>query len=146
MVGNGPLEPVMRRAASGMPNIVFVPFQNQSQMPRTYCAADLFVLPSHGGAETWGLSVNEAMCMARPIVVSSHVGCAQDLVHAGRNGLVFPAGNVDALTATLSDALSDRVRLASWGAESLRIVASYSYAAAAQGLCSALASVRPIAA
>ena len=137
-VGAGHLTDALRTAAAGVPNVHFAPFQNQSYMPRTYAAADLFVLPSQGRGETWGLAINEALCLGRPVIVSNHVGCAADLVEPGRNGLVFPAGNVDALAAALRDALSDRVRLTRWGEEGRRIVARYGYEQATAGLVEAL--------
>ena len=137
-VGAGHLEPELRGQAEEMPNVRFAPFQNQSQMPRTYAAANLFVLPSHGHGETWGLAVNEALCLGRPVIVSDHVGCAADLVEPGRNGLIFPAGNIDALVAALRDALSDRKRLVRWGEEGRRIVARYSYAQTSAGLFEAM--------
>jgi glycosyltransferase involved in cell wall biosynthesis len=138
-VGAGPLEREMRQAAAPHDNIRFAPFQNQTRMPRTYAISDLFVLPSFGEGETWGLAVNEAMCMERPIIVSDHVGCAEDLVHPQHNGLIFPAGNVAALADCLREALSDRERLRQWGAESRRIINGYSYAQMTQGLREALA-------
>ena len=137
-VGAGHLEGELRARAADVPNVFFAPFQNQSRMPRTYAAADLFVLPSYGAGETWGLAINEALCLARPVIVSDHVGCAADLVEPGRNGLVFPAGNVHALAAALREALSDRARLANWGQEGLRMVARYSYVEASRGLFEAL--------
>ena len=140
-VGAGHLEGELRARASGQRHVHFAPFQNQSEMPRTYASADLFVLPSYGRGETWGLAINEALCLARPVIVSDHVGCAADLVEPGRNGLVFPAGNVDALSAALREALSDRGRLARWGEEGRRIVARYSYAQASGGLFKALAAL-----
>ena len=139
-VGAGPLEKELREAASPHACIRFAPFQNQTKMPRTYAAADLFVLPSFG--ETWGLAVNEAMCMGLPVVVSDRVGCAEDLVHPRRNGLVFEAGNVADLAACLRAALSDRERLRRWGAESRRLVCDYSYAKMTAGLREALAHLR----
>ena len=138
MVGDGEMEAVLRAQAAGHPRIVFAPFQNQSLMPRTYTLADLFVLPSFGRDETWGLAVNEAMCLAKPIIVSSHVGCARDLVEPDANGLVFPAGDVDALTASLRDALSDPERLARWGQRSREIISGYTYARGVAGLRQAL--------
>ncbi len=140
-VGDGELENALRARAGEHPRVVFVPFQNQSQMPRTYAAADVFVLPSHARDETWGLAVNEAMCLARPIIVSSHVGCGPDLVRSGQNGLVFPAGDVAALTAALHEALSDTVRLQRWGEESSRIVAAYNYRNALAGLRQACVAI-----
>ncbi len=134
LVGDGEMEAALRAQAGAHPRIHFVPFQNQSLMPRTYALADLFVLPSQGRDETWGLAVNEAMCLGKPIIVSSHVGCAQDLVKPGENGLVFPAGDVSALTASLRDALSDSARLARWGERSREIVSGYTYGRALEGL------------
>ena len=134
LVGDGEMESALRAQAAGHPRIHFAPFQNQTAMPRTYAAADLFVLPSFGSGETWGLAVNEAMCLGKPIIVSSHVGCAADLVQPGGNGLVFPAGDVSALTAALRDALSDSTRLAAWGDRSREIISGYTYAHALAGL------------
>ncbi|MBD2491096.1 glycosyltransferase family 4 protein [Aulosira sp. FACHB-615] len=137
-VGAGPLETDLKTSAAQHSNIYFAPFQNQTLMPRTYAIADLFVLPSYGASETWGLAINEAMCLSRPVIVSSHVGCAQDLIHHQHNGLVFPAGNVSALTSSLQEAFSDRQRLRHWGEESQKIVSQYSYTQASQGLKQAL--------
>lgn len=141
LVGNGEQEAVLRQDAAVRPDIVFVPFQNQTQMPRTYAAGDVFVLPSQGRGETWGLAVNEAMCLGRPVIVSNHVGGAQDLVQDHRNGLVFPAGDVPALTAALREALADPERLRAWGAYSREIIRRYDYTHATMGLKEAVTSV-----
>lgn len=139
-VGAGALESELRSQATH-PHIYFAPFQNQTLMPRTYAAADLVVLPSYGSQETWGLSINEAMCMSRPVVASTHVGCVPDLIQPYRNGLVFPAGSISALATTLVEACSDRERLQMWGKESRKIIANYSYSQMTQGLRAALVSL-----
>jgi glycosyltransferase involved in cell wall biosynthesis len=144
-VGSGELQDQLKNQAANHPHIHFATFQNQTQMPRVYAIADVVVLPSHGGDESWGLAINEAMCMARAVIVSSHVGCARDLVHPHHNGLVFPSGDVSALTICLQTAFSDRQRLANWGAESRRIISGYSYAAATQGLQQALSFLHQVA-
>lgn len=141
-VGSGPLEQQVKAAAHGNQKVFFAPFQNQSLMPRTYSIGDVFVLPSFGKSETWGLAVNEAMCMGRPVIVSDHVGCAQDLVAPYQNGLTFTAGDVEALTRCLRDALSDRPRLRAWGERSRKRIESYSYAQATHGLLEAMRFVR----
>jgi glycosyltransferase involved in cell wall biosynthesis len=137
-VGAGHLEDAVRAAAADVPNVYFAPFQNQSQMPRTYAAAELIVLPSCGEGETWGLAINEALCLGRPVIVSDHVGCAQDLVIPGGNGLIFPAGNGLALAAALQEALSDRDRLARWGEQGRQIIRDHDYASSSEGLFAAL--------
>jgi len=67
-VGNGILEKEMKSAAAD--NVLFMPFQNQSQIPSIYHAANIFVLPSQGPGETWGLAVNEAMACGKAILIS----------------------------------------------------------------------------
>jgi len=137
-VGTGPLEEELKRYAGNYSDIYFAPFQNQSLMPRTYAIADLFVLPSYGPNETWGLAVNEAMCMGCPIIVSDHVGCAQDLVFTHQNGMVFEAGNVAELSQALQKALSDPQQLVAWGKQSIDIISKNSYASTTKGLEQAL--------
>jgi len=101
IAGEGPMEEDLRRRADNHSRVHFLGFQNQSRMPVVYRLADVFVLPSRGPGETWGLAVNEAMACGRPVVVSNRVGCASDLVEEGENGYVVPAED----TAALSDAL-----------------------------------------
>ena len=79
-------------------HITLLPFQNQSIMPIVYRLGDVFVLPSRGPGETWGLSVNEAMASGRAAIVSDKCGCANDLFPNEFSKYIFPAGDVDALT------------------------------------------------
>ena len=138
-VGSGPLEAQLRQAAERHPKIYFAPFQNQSVMPRTYCGGDIFVLPSW--SETWGLAVNEAMCIGLPVILSDHVGCARELVVPYENGLIFKAGDVPALAACLREAVSDRARLKRWGERSRLLIQDYSYRQTTDGLLEAMASL-----
>lgn len=137
-VGDGELETTLKKEAQPFLNVKFAPFQNQSLMPRTYAIADLFVLPSYGEGETWGLAVNEAMCLSCPVIVSDHVGCASDLVIPEQNGLIFEAGNIEQLTKVLQISCSDRERLKKWGKRSREIINNYSYEHLATGLSKAL--------
>ena len=138
LVGGGPLESEMRRAAAFHPSIHLVQFQNQSVVPRVYFAADVLVLPSCGPDETWGLVVNEAFCCGRPVIVSDEVGCHLDLVRHGENGLVFQAGDLKALIECLREALSLPARLKEWGENGRKRVADFSYQETTAGLANAL--------
>jgi glycosyltransferase involved in cell wall biosynthesis len=137
LVGAGSLEEQMRQQAHDLQQVYFAPFQNQTWMPRTYAVGDLIVLPSDE-YETWGLCINEAMCLGKPAIVSDQVGCGPDLIVPGQTGLIFPMGDVDALTDRLRQALSDPERLHQWGQASIQRVRDYSYARAADGLEAAL--------
>ncbi|MEB3350065.1 MAG: glycosyltransferase family 4 protein [Cyanobacteriota bacterium] len=144
-VGAGPLEASLRaRAAQLAPGrVIFEGFQNQSAMPRTYALADLVVLPSYGSGETWGLCINEAMNLARPVIVSSHVGCGPDLVIPGETGWIVPAGDVAALSGRLAVALQDPQRLKTMGQKALAHINRFSYRDATEGLMAALQAVVP---
>src|SRR5207248_580451 len=61
--------------------VKFMGFVNQSQLPETYRAADILVLPSE--YEPFGLVVNEAMACGLPAIVSDQVGARFDLVRHG---------------------------------------------------------------
>jgi len=140
MAGAGVHESRLKELAASAPNIRFLPFQNQTSMPSLFAAADVFVLPSFGRHETWGLAVNEAMNCRCAVIVSDHVGCARDLVVDGENGRIIPAGDAAALERAIRDATSDRQRLKRWQDRSVEIVDRYSYSAARDGLIRALAS------
>jgi glycosyltransferase involved in cell wall biosynthesis len=119
--GSGELEPGLREAARDNQRIHFMPFQNQSLMPAVYRIGDVFVLPSCGPGETWGLALNEAMACRRPVIASSMVGASRDLVQRGYNGWAFTAGDVDELTGTLNEAIgcgTNRLRAMGVNAES----------------------------
>ncbi len=93
-VGNGNLEPALKQHATNNPNIHFINFQNQSNMPVIYQACDIFCLPSKGPGESWGLAVNEAMACGKAILISDKTGCAVDLVKNGVNGYIHTATSV----------------------------------------------------
>ncbi len=89
IVGNGELETIIKDKAKHLNNVTLLPFQNQSRMPVVYRLADIFVLPSKGSAETWGLAINEAMASGRMIIASNKCGGAIDLIENGKNGFVI---------------------------------------------------------
>ncbi len=127
LVGNGELEPELRMLAEGHDHIHFMPFQNQSLMPAVYRLANVFVLPSMGPGETWGLAVNEAMASGRPVIVSDRVGCARDLVIENQTGWVVRAGDPDDLGRALKRACQLGAEgLAAHGAQALRHIAEWS--------------------
>jgi glycosyltransferase involved in cell wall biosynthesis len=132
-----------RAARSPAADVRFLPFANQTEMPARYRLADLFVLPSRGNSETWGLAVNEAMHLGVPCLVSDVVGCQRDLVTDGDTGWVFRAGDAAHLRAKLEEALAALARdAAGVKAQALARIAGYTYAQTTEGLLRALAAIR----
>jgi glycosyltransferase involved in cell wall biosynthesis len=144
-VGDGEMKPVLQARAVRNPaaDVRFLPFANQSEMPARYLLADLFVLPSRGNSETWGLAVNEAMHMGVPCLVSDLVGCQRDLVTDGETGWVFRAGDPTHLRAKLDEALAalDREAIGFKSRIATRIT-GYRYAQTTEGLLRAINHLR----
>lgn len=92
IIGTGSEENNLKSMAND--NIHFLGMVDNLKLPNYYRKADVFVLPSC--SETWGLVVEEALNNGLPVIVSSHVGCHDDLV-TPYTGLVFPSGNAKAL-------------------------------------------------
>jgi glycosyltransferase involved in cell wall biosynthesis len=89
--GNGHLEEELKARSKNDCRIKFLNFQNQSMMPAVYSLGNVFLLPSKGPGETWGLAANEAMASGLPVLLSTKAGGAIDLVKD--NGQVFdPSG------------------------------------------------------
>lgn len=144
--GDGAERPQLERIAAAHPEHIvrFLPFANQSQMPGRYLLADLFVLPSRGHYETWGLAVNEAMHLGVPCLVSDRVGCQRDLITDGETGWVFsvdqPEGLPDALRRAFAQTAADREVMKAAIAERIR---RYTYDQATTGLLLALRHISP---
>jgi glycosyltransferase involved in cell wall biosynthesis len=94
-------------------------------MPVLYRLADVFVLPSKGPNETWGLAVNEAMACEKAVLVSDKVGGAIDLVENGKNGYVFEAGNLEELVKKLSKFNKHNSEL--FGKESKKMISNFNF-------------------
>jgi len=139
-VGDGELKEQMIAASKGFSNIVFLSFQNQQQMPVLYRLAGVFVLPSKGPNETWGLAVNEAMACKKAILVSNRVGCAVDLVRNRKNGYIFEAGHLDDLMIKILEFNKEVVK--SMGENSQNIIKDYNFAKICIALESAIVNAK----
>jgi glycosyltransferase involved in cell wall biosynthesis len=121
----------------GLEDVRFAGFRNQSELPRFFQLADVFVLPSRH--EPWGLIVNEAMAAACPVIVSTDVGSHADLVTDGIEGCVFPVGDISALTAALHRIFATHITAALMGEAARHRVARWTYEEDVRGLRAALA-------
>ena len=140
IVGNGVLEEVARARAQGHLNVHFLPFQNQSVMPTVYRLGDIFILPSRGPGETWGLALNEAMASSRAVIAGNRVGAARDLIAHADHGWLFESGNLESLRDVLERALAlERSVLKVMGKAARRRIDGWSTQAAADGISEAIA-------
>lgn len=141
IVGDGDQRGVLEQRAreTGFSSIRFCGFRNQSELPRFFDLATVFVLPSRH--EPWGLIVNEVMNAGRAVIVSDEVGSQRDLITDGVEGAVFPAGNVPALADALRRTLATPATAAEMGRRALERINRWSFEEDVRGLRSALAAV-----
>ncbi len=115
------------------------------QLRSLYAACDVLVVPSIATRtfrEPWGLVVNEAMNRGLPVIASDTVGAvAGGLIRDGRNGLVVPAGDSDALAAAIDRLAADAALRTRLGEAGARDIQAFTYDAWAGGFSSALATL-----
>jgi len=133
-VGNGELEGQLKASSKNKTQVHFIGFCNQSEMPGVYQMADVFVLPSAGPGESWGLAVNEAMANGKAIIVSDKCGCAATLVKEGVNGFVFQAGNQPMLESAIKKLIEDKSLIQKMKMGSKKMISDYNFTAIAEAI------------
>lgn len=141
IVGDGEERQRLEQQAASSPDVRFLGFRNQTELPRYFDLCDVFVLPSRH--EPWGLVVNEAMNAARAVVVSDDVGCQEDLVIEGETGAIFPVGDAEALARALARTLAEPGRAARIGAAGREHIQRFSFEQDVAGLRQPLAHCVP---
>jgi glycosyltransferase involved in cell wall biosynthesis len=127
IVGDGEERAALEEQAkvSGLGDIRFCGFRNQSELPRFFDIASVFVLPARH--EPWGLVVNEVMNAGRAVIISDDIGCQPDLITDGVEGHVFPVRDVDALAAALRDVLAGPETAELMGQRALARIGTWSF-------------------
>ena len=136
LAGDGELMPQLQDAVRslGLHDTHLPGFQTQAELAGLYAAADVLVLPSE--REAWGLVVNEAMNGGCAIIASDRIGAAPDLVQD--NGVVYPVGDVAALTRALQSVLASDATLKKMQQRSRELIAGWSFEQDVQALRMAL--------
>lgn len=99
IVGEGSQREVLERQAAGLGVADRVIFTGRREdIPAVTAALDVAVLPSYREAQ--GLTVLEAMALARP-VIASRVGGIPEMIDDGRTGLLVPAHDPSALAEAI---------------------------------------------
>ena len=143
MAGDGQLRPALEEAAAELDGVLrLVGFADQRQLTRLYAASDLYVHPAQ--QDPHPLAVKEAVLSGLPVVVSDRVGSVgpTDDVRPGRNGRVYPVGDVIALAKILDELRHGPDLLAEMAGESEKAIGDIDLAASVEGFLRAVSAVR----
>lgn len=138
LVGDGPLRAeleqwVHQREIKG---VRFTGFVQINGLPKCYGIADVFVFPST--IDRWGLVINEAMACSLPVITTSAVGAARDLVKDGWDGFVIEPGDVEELYQRMKElAINERLRQ-QFSQHSAERIAQWTNAEAVEGFVKAI--------
>jgi glycosyltransferase involved in cell wall biosynthesis len=140
LVGDGPDEDEFKKLAEGTDDISFEGYKQYDQLLPYYLNSDLFVFPTL--RDVWGLVVNEAMMCGLPVICSKYAGCCQDLIREEENGLVVDPQNLEELSDSISDLISQNGKLSDYGERSLQIIKTFTTERTTQGFVEAIEYVK----
>lgn len=108
LIGDGPERPAIERLARQLDVSDHVRITGVQADVRPFVACcDVMTLVSH--CETFSLAALESMALGKPLVMSDVGGASEQILH-GESGLLFRAGDIDALVQHLWSLASERLR------------------------------------
>ncbi len=136
LAGDGPEREELGRLAGELEvRAVFVGDAAWEEIVEVYVAADVFALLSE--REPWAVVVNEAAACGLPLVLSDRVGAAHDLLRDGENGVLVPAGDVEATAKALRVLAGDPNLRRAQGARSRELARDWGYGPSVEGFLAA---------
>jgi glycosyltransferase involved in cell wall biosynthesis len=133
----GPVLITPQGVAQAPPNVQFLGRITRDQTDALYDQADVFVLPTLSD----GFAITQLEAMARGLPVITTPNCGR-VVTDGRDGLIVPAGDAEALAAAMARLEADRPLLAEMSRQALLTVKRFSLANQAEQLNRAVAACR----
>ncbi|MFM2071069.1 MAG: hypothetical protein RLZZ623_1332 [Actinomycetota bacterium] len=134
--GEGAARPSLERAAAGLSNVRFAPFQPKDRLPEVLASADLHVVPLRAGLGNVSVpsKTYSILAAARPVLAAIDPGTeVPRMLAASGAGTCVPPDDEHAFIAALRDMLADRDALAESGRAGRRWV---------EGIASPLAVAR----
>lgn len=120
LVGSGPFENEIKKKARQIPNhrqIIFA--GHRSNIPRLLASLDVFLLASV--MEGFPNVLLEAMAMAKPVIATG-VGGIPELIESGKNGILVPPKNGEALAQAVLSLLKDRKKAEAMGSAAEELI------------------------
>jgi glycosyltransferase involved in cell wall biosynthesis len=125
----GPVYISEQAMKSAPENVVFHGSVPRSEIAEWYRQADVFVLPTI--SDGFAITQLEAMAHGLPVISTPNCG---EVVSNGRDGLIVPAGNAEAIAIALDSLSSDRPLLRKMSHQATKTVRRFSIANLIQNL------------
>ena len=141
IVGDGPCRPALEQLVAGkrlQDRIRFTGWVDYAQMPEYLAVADVVVMPSE--REQQARIYLETQAMER-VLIASDIAAAQSVVEHGATGLLFPAGDVNALASAILRAASNSALRIEMGKRARASVAKFSIGVISVRLAAHMADV-----
>jgi glycosyltransferase involved in cell wall biosynthesis len=125
LVGDGACRPALTELADRLgiaDRVRFLGFVSETELVDAYRRSAAFCMP--GVAELQSLATMEAMAAGRPVVAADAVALPH-LVAPGRNGWLYPPGDIAALAGRLAALFDTPGALAAMGEESRAMIARH---------------------
>ncbi len=121
VIGFGPEEDALKKLATDLgvaDRVRFIGGVYEAKTLGAYLhASSVYVLGGMGG-----LSINDAMCFAKPVICSVADGTEKRLVRENYNGFYFKNGDQKSLDTAVLNLLTDAEKVKQFGANSLNII------------------------
>jgi len=121
IVGDGPYYKSLKDSVNNISDIKFTGHLSGTELYNTYVNSDIFVLPAI--QEPWGLVINEAMAFGLPVITTSDVGAAFDLVHNNENGYIIDT--IDELVNAMKFLVENQIEIKRMGVNSKKIISEW---------------------
>lgn len=123
VIGSGDQMESLKQKAAALTRskVIFPGFVKPEDLPGYYAASDIYIHPA--AIEPHSLAISEAIYMGAPVILSDRCGSygEDDDVQEGKNGFVFPCGNIAALAEKIRILLGDTEKRRTFGEYSHRI-------------------------
>lgn len=127
VLGSGEILPMLEEKAAKLKTskVHFPGFVTPGQLPAYYAAADIYIHPASVDAHP--LAVSEALYLGSPAIVSDRCGSWGDTddVQQGRNGFVYPCGNIGELSNHIAWMIDHPAERLKFGAYSHNIAVAF---------------------
>jgi glycosyltransferase involved in cell wall biosynthesis len=117
IIGSGKMKDDWEQKANALrkSKVIFTGFVSIDDLPAYYAAGDIYIHPA--SLEPHSVAISEAILMGCPVILSDHCGSygPADDVQEGKNGFVYPFGNIKMLAEKIKLLVQDEAMRKEFG-------------------------------